>query len=102
MPHNEKTGEIAAHAKDFSSFVFPTPLHITGRFSNPAIYLAYSALVEQTATAVVLALVGVRCAALVPFVETGTGENSACQVLLFESQEQQRLRQEQREGKSRR
>ena len=71
MPHDGKTGVVAAHAKDFSSFVFPTPLHITGRFSNPAIYLAYSALVEQTATAVVLALVGVPCAALVPFCRDG-------------------------------
>ena len=72
-----KTGVITAHPKDFSSFVFPAPLHITGRSSTLTSFFAYSALAEQTATAVV-ALVKMPCAALTSVIETGTGENSAC------------------------
>jgi hypothetical protein len=45
-----KFGVIAAHAKDFSSFAFPTPLHVVGRFSNLSFDLGDSERGEQTAT----------------------------------------------------
>jgi AsmA family protein len=87
---------IAPHPKDWSLFSFPTPLHIKGRFSDLAFYPEYSELLELTANAVVLGLVGTPFAGLIPLVEMGTGENSACRSLLDESKDQRRLQKEQR------
>jgi uncharacterized protein involved in outer membrane biogenesis len=87
---------IVPHPKDWSLFAFPTPLHVKGRFSNLQFYPEYSELLEQTAIAVVLGLVATPFGALIPLVETGTGHDAACQALLDESKQQQRLRQEQR------
>jgi len=87
---------LVPHPKDWSLFAFPTPLYIKGRFSDLEIYPEYSKLLEQTATAVVLGLVATPFAALIPFVETGAGKNSVCQVLLDESRNQRFLKQKKR------
>jgi uncharacterized protein involved in outer membrane biogenesis len=80
---------MAPHPKDLSLFTLRTPLHVAGRFSDLAFYPEYSELAERTAAAVVLGLVATPFAALVPLIETGTGENAACQSLLGASNVEQ-------------
>jgi uncharacterized protein involved in outer membrane biogenesis len=81
---------IAPHPKDLSLFTLRTPLHITGRFSDPAFNPEYSEIAERTAAAVVLGLVATPLAALIPLVETGTGKDSDCKRLLDSAQDEER------------
>jgi uncharacterized protein involved in outer membrane biogenesis len=76
--------------KDFSLFAFPAPLHIAGRFSNPAVYHDYSELRTPTTVTVLLGLVATPLAALIPLIETESGEDAACKALLDTAREERR------------
>jgi AsmA family protein len=84
---------IVPHPKDFSLFAASTPMHITGTFNNLEFSLSAPELVDKTASAVVLGLVATPLAAIIPFIETGTGKDSECTQLLNTSKHARRAKQ---------
>jgi len=84
---------IVPHPEDFSLFAAPTPLHITGTFNNLEFSLSAPELAEKTASAVVLGLVATPLAAIIPFIEAGTGKDSACTKILNTSKHARRTKQ---------
>jgi hypothetical protein len=76
---------IVPHFEDFSLFAAPRPLYITVTFNNLEFALSAPELAEKIASAVVLGLVATRLAAIIPFIETGTGKDRECTQLLYTS-----------------
>ncbi|MBA2410313.1 MAG: AsmA family protein [Gammaproteobacteria bacterium] len=87
---------VAPHPKDFSLFSFRTPLHMAGRFSDLAFYGEYAELAGQAAAAVALGLVATPFAAIIPFIDSGDGENSACKGLLDDAKNELRAAESER------
>jgi uncharacterized protein involved in outer membrane biogenesis len=85
---------LRPQAKDPSVLSGRSPIRIDGTFSEPRLHPDRTALAVRGAAAVLLGLIN-PLAALIPLVETGTGEDAHCSALLAAAQERQ-----QREGKS--
>jgi uncharacterized protein involved in outer membrane biogenesis len=80
---------IHPHAKDPSLFSARTPLHITGSFSDPEIFPDESVLAARGVAALGLGLAA-GPAAILPFIETGTGDEARLCQGLIESIEEAR------------
>jgi AsmA family protein len=80
---------IYPHPIHFSLFATRTPLHISGRLSDPKFYPDYPGIAVRIAASVVLGIVATPLAALIPLVGRGTGNNPTCSTLLTTVKEQQ-------------
>ena len=70
-----------AEPKDFSPFVLRTPINIKGTFNDPQVRPQIGPLAARAAGSILLSLVN-PLLAVVPFVETGPGEDTDCGQLL--------------------
>lgn len=70
-----------AEPKDFSPFVLRTPINIKGSFKNPVVRPQVGPLAARGAAGLLLGLVN-PLLAVVPFVETGPGEDTDCGQLM--------------------
>lgn len=66
---------LEPHPKDISILAAQTAVNIGGTFTSPSI-LPGSALATRAAAATALALIATPAAALLPFIQTGSGEDS--------------------------
>lgn len=69
--------------KDFSLLSARSPIHLRGTFADPAVSVDAGALAARAAGAVLLGLLN-PLAALIPLIETGSGEDAPCRELLRE------------------
>jgi hypothetical protein len=70
-----------AEPKDFSPFVLRSPINITGSFKDPSVMPQIGPLAARGAAGLLLALVN-PLLAVVPFIETGPGEDTDCGQLM--------------------
>jgi uncharacterized protein involved in outer membrane biogenesis len=70
-----------AEPKDFSPFVLRSPIDITGTFKDPKVMPQMGPLAARGAAGLLLAMVN-PLLAVIPFVETGPGEDTDCGQLL--------------------
>jgi uncharacterized protein involved in outer membrane biogenesis len=70
-----------AEPKDFSPFVLRSPINITGTFKDPKVMPQMGPLAARAGAGVLLGLIN-PLLAVIPFIETGPGEDSDCGQLL--------------------
>ena len=70
-----------AEPKDFSPFVLRSPINITGSFKDPSVMPQIGPLAARGAAGLLLGLVN-PLLAVVPFIETGPGEDTDCGQLM--------------------
>jgi uncharacterized protein involved in outer membrane biogenesis len=70
-----------AEPKDFSPFVLRSPINITGTFKDPKVMPQIGSLAARAGAGVLLGLIN-PLLAVIPFVETGPGQDSDCGQLL--------------------
>lgn len=70
-----------AEPKDFSPFVLRSPINITGTFKDPKVMPQMGPLAARGAAGILLGIVN-PLLAVIPFIETGPGEDTDCGQLL--------------------
>ncbi len=73
--------------KDISIFSGRSPLHVTGSFKDPDFAPDKSSLAKRGGAAILLGLIN-PLAALIPFIESGPGEDSNCVKLMADAKNQ--------------
>jgi uncharacterized protein involved in outer membrane biogenesis len=73
---------LRPQTKSFRIFSLRSPLHVSGPFSKPNVGVDKGAVAMKAGGAVLLATAAAPLAALLPLINTGPGENSACGKLL--------------------
>jgi uncharacterized protein involved in outer membrane biogenesis len=73
---------LRPQTKSFRIFSLRSPLHVSGPFSKPDVGVDKAALAMKAGGAVLLATAAAPLAALLPLINTGPGEDSACGQLL--------------------
>jgi uncharacterized protein involved in outer membrane biogenesis len=73
---------LRPQTKSLRIFSLRAPLHVSGPFSKPSVSIDKGVLAMKAGGAAVLATVAAPIAALLPLINTGPGENSACGQLL--------------------
>jgi hypothetical protein len=73
---------IRPETKGLRIFSLRAPLYVRGPFKQPAVSIDKGVLAMKAGAAAVLATVAAPIAALLPLVNTGPGEDSACGQLL--------------------
>jgi uncharacterized protein involved in outer membrane biogenesis len=73
---------LRPQTKSLRIFSLRAPLHVSGPFSKPGVSIDKGVLAMKAGGAAVLATVAAPIAALLPLINTGPGENSACGQLL--------------------
>ena len=73
---------LRPQTKSLRIFSLRAPLHVSGPFSKPNVSVDKGVLAMKAGGAIALATVAAPIAALLPLINTGPGENSACGQLL--------------------
>lgn len=76
---------LRPQTKSLRIFSLRAPLHLSGTFSNPRVSIDKGVLALKAGGAAVLATVAAPIAALLPLINTGPGQDSACGKLLAEA-----------------
>jgi AsmA protein len=77
--------KLAAKPKNISPFTVRSPIHVKGSFKNPDVSVEKTPIVARVLGSVALAFVN-PLAAILPFIDTGSGEKSPCNESLIEFQ----------------
>lgn len=74
---------LAAKPKNMSPFTVRSPIHVKGTFKNPDISIEKTPIVARVLGGIALALIN-PLAAIVPFLDAGSGEESPCKQSLVD------------------
>jgi AsmA protein len=76
---------LAAKPKNVSPFTVRSPIHVKGSFKHPDVSVEKTPIVARVLGSIALAFVN-PLAAILPFIDTGSGEKSPCNASLIEFQ----------------
>ncbi|WP_119677677.1 AsmA family protein [Indioceanicola profundi] len=85
LKSEEIDARILAEPKDASPLAARVPVTVGGTLTSPKIGVEAEGLAARGAAAVVLGVVATPLAAVLPFIDTGGGENSPCGTLIREA-----------------
>ncbi len=81
---------MAAKPKNISPFTLRSPIHVTGSFKKPDVSIDKSPIVARVLGSIALAFV-TPPAAILPFLDVGSGKQSPCDQRLVEFNQQQKI-----------
>lgn len=92
---------LTAHPKDFSPFSARNPIKIEGNLKKPRPYPEPAPLIARGAASVALGALLTPAAALIPWIELGLAEDSACHALVDAATSKEKIPEKERERQER-